>query len=135
MKKVHEYPETHMQGRISLENIPQVLWGGAGLTMQGDLGIQIAEDGRVWVCIDGVAFLRFSPHPNGRMNKLPEVSTRTGVIEGEGVLYEVLVGMEVVWNEMVRFGRDKAHRAGGPAFRKASEEQEIQKGRRIGDGR
>lgn len=26
-----------------------------------DFGIQIATDGRVWVCINGIAFLRFKP--------------------------------------------------------------------------
>jgi len=26
-----------------------------------DFGIQVAEDGRVWICIDGIAFLHFMP--------------------------------------------------------------------------
>ena len=26
-----------------------------------DIGIQIAEDGRIWICINGVSFLRFKP--------------------------------------------------------------------------
>ena len=52
-----EYPATHQQGIISIENMPE------GLVIEGDLGIQIARDGRVWVCINGVAFLRFKPMP------------------------------------------------------------------------
>ncbi|QIG58291.1 hypothetical protein SEA_SKOG_139 [Gordonia phage Skog] len=28
-----------------------------------DLGIQIAWDGRVWLCVNGQAFLRFKPSP------------------------------------------------------------------------
>ena len=51
-----EYPETHQQGFISMENVPKET------AMYGDLGIQIAKDGRVWVCIDGIAFLRFRPN-------------------------------------------------------------------------
>lgn len=54
-QKVKEYPETHQQGIISIENeMPH----GA---IKGDIGIQIATDGRIWVCINGVAFIRFKP--------------------------------------------------------------------------
>lgn len=60
-----EYPETHQQGTISIENLPKefgLMFGPNGRPfMEGDLGIGIAEDGRVWICIDGVAFLRFKP--------------------------------------------------------------------------
>jgi len=52
---VKEYPETHQYGRISIENMPDKF------PIEGDLGIQIARDGRVWVCINGIAFLRFKP--------------------------------------------------------------------------
>ncbi len=53
---VKAYPETHQQGLISFE------YSAPGPTVvSGDLGIRVAEDGRVWVCIDGVAFLRFRP--------------------------------------------------------------------------
>jgi phage FluMu protein Com len=61
--KFPELPETHMQGNITLENLP------ATSALVGDLGIQIAGDGRVWICVNGIALLRFSPHPNGRMRK------------------------------------------------------------------
>ncbi len=60
------YPETHQQGTISFENIRaaigELLGGADSSHRQGDLGIQIASDGRVWVCVNGVVFLRFSPH-------------------------------------------------------------------------
>ena len=73
-KGIHEQikgiPETHQQGTISLENVDyftkETLQGNY---MKGDFGVQIASDGRVWVCIDGIAFIRFSPHPNGKMCK------------------------------------------------------------------
>jgi hypothetical protein len=50
-----EMTETHSQGVISIENSPDKR------IMEGDLGIQIGPDGRVWICINGSAFLRFKP--------------------------------------------------------------------------
>ena len=50
-----EYPETHQTGYLSVEQIiPTNL-------KECDFGIQIAKDGRVWVCVNGMAFLRFKP--------------------------------------------------------------------------
>ncbi len=54
-----EYPEKHQQGIISIEKKFPI-----GV-IKGDLGIQIAPDGRIWVCIDGIAFLRFRPFRKG----------------------------------------------------------------------
>lgn len=57
------YPETNQQGVISIENFPEEF--GLRSTpmgtshMEGHFGIQIAEDGRVWVNVNGIAFLRF----------------------------------------------------------------------------
>ena len=54
-----ELKETHQEGLISIENIPDQRY------FIGDLGLQIAKDGKVWVCINGIAFLRFNPNiPN-----------------------------------------------------------------------
>jgi hypothetical protein len=56
-KLIKPYPETHMKGIISVENIdfgihkPKVV----------DFGIQISQDGRVWICVNGIAFIRFKP--------------------------------------------------------------------------
>lgn len=52
---IKEYAETHQRGMISLEYLPEERM------IEGDFGIQIAKDGRVWICIDGVAFIRFKP--------------------------------------------------------------------------
>lgn len=46
-----EYKETHAKGFMTIENECK---GG-----YVDIGIQISSDGRVWVCIDGIAFIRF----------------------------------------------------------------------------
>lgn len=51
-----DYPETHQQGIISVENMPDKNY------FEGDLGVQISKDGRIWVCINGVAFIRFKPN-------------------------------------------------------------------------
>lgn len=56
--KIKPYPETHQNGFISVEY--DLKAGG----FRGDLGIQITEDGRVWICIDGVATIRFRPLPS-----------------------------------------------------------------------
>lgn len=57
-KKIKAYPEIHQQGFLSVEaNIKS--------SMGCDFGVQIADDGRVWICVDGRAFLRFKPTPKG----------------------------------------------------------------------
>jgi len=38
-----------------MENLPDSNF------LESDLGIQISEDERVWVCINGIAFIRFKP--------------------------------------------------------------------------
>lgn len=63
MKKFKELPETHSQGIISIENIPD------DKMLKGDLGIQISHDGKVWICIDGISFLRFNPNMKGEKDK------------------------------------------------------------------
>lgn len=55
-----DYPETHQTGYVSIEN-SEVIRRLMLNSRHHDLGIQIAKDGRVWVCIDGVAFIRFKP--------------------------------------------------------------------------
>ena len=69
-----EIPETHQQGLITLHN--SELIEHADL-QNADLGIQTSYDGRVWVCINGLAFLRFKPFTRGRYNRvnIEEVST------------------------------------------------------------
>lgn len=54
-----KYQETHSQGFINIENIPKENW------KEGDLGIQISNDSKVWICINGVSFLRFKPGIKG----------------------------------------------------------------------
>lgn len=63
-------PETHQYGRMTLENANSPIGIARFLAeghYEGDLGLQVAADGRIWLCINGVAFMRFSPHPDGLM--------------------------------------------------------------------
>lgn len=60
ISKAPEVPETHWQGHISVENTQLILRNDINL-QDADLGIQIANDGRVWLCINGTAFIRFKP--------------------------------------------------------------------------
>lgn len=48
--------ETHERGILSIESDVKTL-------TDCDFGIQIAKDGRVWICINGKAFIRFKPIP------------------------------------------------------------------------
>ena len=52
--KLKEVRETHIQGHLSVEADIKSL-------LDCDFGIQISIDGRVWICIDGQAFIRFKP--------------------------------------------------------------------------
>jgi len=60
---IDEYPETHQQGHVMVHNQEDV--DAALATGDVDFGVQIATDGRVWVCVDGLAYLRFKPAPKG----------------------------------------------------------------------
>ena len=55
------YPETHQKGVLSMMNEEFVK---EQLDKPGvDVGVQIARDGRIWLCINGTAFIRFKPDP------------------------------------------------------------------------
>lgn len=52
-------PEHHQTGQIIFDQLPQLK--GVNYLKEADLGIQIASNGRVWICINGLSFLRFKP--------------------------------------------------------------------------
>ena len=54
-----EYPLLSQEGYMTIDNLPK-----GGLT-KGILGIQIAADGRIWICVNGVSILRFRPKLKG----------------------------------------------------------------------
>jgi len=54
-RDMEAYPESHAYGLIEIINVPDKL------VFNGDIGIQIADDGRMWICRDGIALIRFKP--------------------------------------------------------------------------
>lgn len=53
---INAYPEIHMYGIIEIQSDDVTV-----VTKRVDIGIQISSDGRIWICVDGKAFLRFKP--------------------------------------------------------------------------
>lgn len=51
-------PETHQQGFLSVENLSIIQEMN---NLDCDVGVQLHNDGRIWVCVNGIAFLRFRP--------------------------------------------------------------------------
>lgn len=60
-KRIKPYKETHQTGLITFEQFMFDKVVPSARAIVGDIGIQIAEDGRIWICVDGIAFLRFKP--------------------------------------------------------------------------
>ncbi len=54
---IRKYPEMHQRGMLSVETKIESIH-------DCDFGVMIAEDGRVWICVDGIAFIRFRPIHN-----------------------------------------------------------------------
>lgn len=52
------YPETHRTGMLTINDMAWTPNHGLDV----DLGVQVARDGRVWLCVNGVAWIRFKPH-------------------------------------------------------------------------
>lgn len=58
--------EIHQRGILSIENLDQINnLRIRGLLMDCDVGLQTHFDGRIWICVDGIAFLRFKPNNKG----------------------------------------------------------------------
>jgi len=53
--RIKPYGEQSIEGSISFEQ--NIKFG----TVDGILAIQICEDGRVWICVDGKALIIFKP--------------------------------------------------------------------------
>lgn len=91
------YPETHQQGVISIE---QDIESGV---IRGDFGIQIAKDGRVWVCIDGRAVIRFKRDVPVRKIRIgtpepppPEVSDKGKIVLWRVIGFDTTHGKVIV---------------------------------------
>ncbi len=82
---------THIDGTINLHNLEFYFMkkqpkGSEDLRIfEGNFGLQIAWDGRVWICIDGVAIIRFVPK-KGEEKPLLEIGTPSDLIDPQGRL-------------------------------------------------
>ena len=75
MPNMKPYPEAHAQGLVSFgDDFEQ-------REFVGDIGLQIAADGRIWVCVDGINVLRFKPLNKAEIKRLTWVHC---VIDGKG---------------------------------------------------
>lgn len=54
--KAKPYGPVYQSGYLSME----MEFPYPGVT-KGEVGVQVSEDGRIWVCLDGQALLRFVP--------------------------------------------------------------------------
>jgi hypothetical protein len=57
-KLIDEYPVTHQFGTLEVMNTESIELQNV---QEVDFGVQIANDGRVWICINGITILRFKP--------------------------------------------------------------------------
>lgn len=58
MSTFPEVPEVHASGFVQVLNQEQIAEMDL---LDADFGLQVAPDGRVWVCVNGTAFVRFKP--------------------------------------------------------------------------
>lgn len=55
---MQEVKLTHQKGALRIENLEMI----RGMPLKNvDVGLQVAKDGRIWVCVNGIALLRFMP--------------------------------------------------------------------------
>ena len=72
MKKWHREHKEELRGHVVISEYGPLYQEGH-LSMYRDawppdaqncqVGVQVASDGRIWICIDGASFLRFKPGP------------------------------------------------------------------------
>jgi hypothetical protein len=63
-----DIPEVHQTGTLTLENFGAIFPHGPSMLRKVDVGLQMSKDGRIWLCVNGTALIRFTPHLNGKMH-------------------------------------------------------------------
>lgn len=64
---MRELQETHCDGLLTIENIQTIIPDHIDLAIAnevgiiGDVSLQISKDGRIWINVNGISFLRFKP--------------------------------------------------------------------------
>lgn len=54
---MREIKEFHQTGVLSIENREMF----SNVENPCDVGLQVSFDGRIWLCVNGIAFIRFKP--------------------------------------------------------------------------
>ena len=57
-------PEFHLQGSLGMTNVAEVvdLLRSASINEEKvDVGLQVSREGRIWICVNGMALIRFKP--------------------------------------------------------------------------
>lgn len=57
MKRVEDLTEFCLKGHV------EITLDDNSRTLCGLVGLKVVEDGRIWICIDGQALIRFKPLP------------------------------------------------------------------------
>lgn len=61
----YEVPEFHQQGSIGITDLDEIipmLQLAASKGEQVDVGLQVNHEGRIWLCVNGMALIRFKPN-------------------------------------------------------------------------
>ncbi len=74
---VPAYPVIHQEGLLSIEK------AFSTTEHHCDLGIQVAPDGRIWVCVNGDAYIRFKPISKETYETLYLAAVKAAVVKGE----------------------------------------------------
>lgn len=62
LNRMKEIKEFHQQGRVSIDNVAMIEEMDLS---NADVGLQVAKDGRIWLCVNGIALIRFTPNLKG----------------------------------------------------------------------
>jgi hypothetical protein len=79
-KTIDPYEVTHQEGIVSIENpLPD------NRESHGDLGVQIARDGRIWLCFNGSSLIRFKPISKATYDILHAAASKAAVIKEDEI--------------------------------------------------
>lgn len=73
---VDAYPETHQEGILSIHKA-----FSTNQELHCDLGVQIAPDGRIWLCTNGEAYIRFKPISKATYETLKLAAIKAAVVK------------------------------------------------------
>ena len=70
----HIFGPLYQQGHVSVDypSMIQAVGGDASNLLDCTFGVQVNHDGRVWVCINGVTWLRFKPNGKAVLHEQEE---------------------------------------------------------------